>query len=124
MARKFLEESFSSHIRSLIGNVTHDAQYYNITPYVDGVGTSHVSVLAEDGSAVSVTSSINHMWVSPEAGGGGGYDIQATYLMVFTHSFGSAVYSPRTGIILNNQLSDFCGQVSEINHGNNLQPWL
>lgn len=67
MARKVLEDSFSNHVRSLIrSNVTHDPQYYNLTPYVDGVGTTHVSVLAEDGSAVSATSSINHMSVNPE----------------------------------------------------------
>lgn len=66
MARKVLEERFSNRVRSLIrSNATHDPQYYDITPYVDGVGTSQVSVLAEDGSAVSATSSINHMSVNP-----------------------------------------------------------
>lgn len=90
MARKFTEESFANHIRSLIRNdKTHDPQYYNITPYVDSMGTSHVSVLAEDGSAVSVTSTINHI-------------------------FGSKVLSPSTGVILNNELSDFCGRVDQI----------
>lgn len=65
MAKKFTEESFAKHIRSLISsNMTHDPQYYNITPYLDSMGTTHVSVLTEDGSAVSVTSSINHMSVS------------------------------------------------------------
>lgn len=67
MARKFTEDSFADHIRSLISNnKTHDAHYYNITPYLDGMGTTHVSVLADDGSAVSVTSTINHMSVSEE----------------------------------------------------------
>lgn len=67
MAREVLEDSFSDHVRSLIrSDVTHDPQYYNITPYVDGVGTTQVSVLAEDGSAVSATSSINHMSVNPQ----------------------------------------------------------
>uniref|UniRef100_A0A3Q3AHZ1 Glutathione hydrolase n=1 Tax=Kryptolebias marmoratus TaxID=37003 RepID=A0A3Q3AHZ1_KRYMA len=50
-------------------------------------GTTHVSVLAEDGSAVSVTSSINRV-------------------------FGSKIYSSQTGVILNNQLADFCGRVN------------
>lgn len=65
MAKKFTEEGFVSHIRSLIrNNETHNPQYYNITPNLDSMGTTHVSVLAEDGSAASVTSSINHMSVS------------------------------------------------------------
>lgn len=90
IAKKFAEDSFAKHIRSLISSEgTHDAQYYNITPYLDSVGTTHVSVLAEDGSAVSVTSTINHI-------------------------FGSKVYSPRTGIILNNELSDFCGKTNNM----------
>ncbi|XP_070760445.1 gamma-glutamyltransferase 5a [Enoplosus armatus] len=89
MAKKFTEDSFANHIRSLIGDKTHDPPYYNITPHLDSMGTTHVSVLAEDGSAVSVTSTINHI-------------------------FGSKVFSPSTGVILNNELSDFCGKVSNI----------
>uniref|UniRef100_A0A3Q3WGJ4 Uncharacterized protein n=1 Tax=Mola mola TaxID=94237 RepID=A0A3Q3WGJ4_MOLML len=86
-------ESFADHIRSLIkNNMTHDTEYYSITPYLDNIGTTHVSVLAEDGSAVSVTSTINQI-------------------------FGSLVFSPRTGVILNNQLSDFCGRVENISPG-------
>ncbi|KAM7018199.1 gamma-glutamyltransferase 5a isoform 2-T2 [Tautogolabrus adspersus] len=90
MAKKFTEDSFANNIRSLISDDrTHDPQYYNITPHLDSMGTTHVSVLAEDGSAVSVTSTINHI-------------------------FGSKIFSPRTGVILNNQLSDFCGRVDNI----------
>ncbi|XP_041856660.1 gamma-glutamyltransferase 5a [Melanotaenia boesemani] len=90
MAKKFTEDSFANHIRSLISSdKTHDLQYYNITPYPDSFGTTHVSVLAEDGCAVSVTSTINHI-------------------------FGSRIFSPSTGVILNNELSDFCGRVDNI----------
>lgn len=65
MAGNATQESFADHIRSLIkNNMTHDTEYYSITPYLDNIGTTHVSVLAEDGSAVSVTSTINHMSVS------------------------------------------------------------
>ncbi|KAM9857825.1 gamma-glutamyltransferase 5a [Aulostomus maculatus] len=93
MAKRLIEDSFANHIRNLISSdKTHEPQYYNITPYLDGMGTTHVSVLAEDGSAVSVTSSINHI-------------------------FGSRILSPSTGVILNNQLFDFCGRVDSISSG-------
>ncbi|XP_030633241.1 gamma-glutamyltransferase 5a [Chanos chanos] len=92
-ARQATEEAFAERIRQLISDSsTHDAQYYNVTPYLDGMGTTHVSVLAEDGMAVSVTSTINHI-------------------------FGSQVFSPKTGIILNNELSDFCGKTDQIHAG-------
>ncbi|XP_008335116.1 gamma-glutamyltransferase 5a [Cynoglossus semilaevis] len=90
MGRKLTEDDFADRIRTLIlSDRTHEPQFYNISHHLDTVGTTHLSVLAEDGSAVSVTSSINHI-------------------------FGSRVFSPRTGVILNNQLSDFCGRVEEI----------
>ncbi|XP_063346470.1 glutathione hydrolase 5 proenzyme-like [Pelmatolapia mariae] len=92
MTEKFTEDSFANHIRSLITNKTHELQYYSITPYLESMGTTHVSVLAEDGSAVSATSSINHM-------------------------FGSKVFSPSTGVILNNQVYDFCHKMDSISPG-------
>lgn len=65
MAKKFTTDSFADHVRSLIrDDRALDPEFYNMTGSVDGVGTTHVSVLAEDGSAVSVTSTINHMSVS------------------------------------------------------------
>uniref|UniRef100_A0A3Q2QJF7 Gamma-glutamyltransferase 5-like n=1 Tax=Fundulus heteroclitus TaxID=8078 RepID=A0A3Q2QJF7_FUNHE len=72
-----------------ISNRTHDPEFYNLTSYLDSMGTTHLSVLAEDGSAVAVTSTINYI-------------------------FGSRVYSPSTGIILNNELTDFCGRADNI----------
>uniref|UniRef100_A0A8P4KAE4 Gamma-glutamyltransferase 5 n=1 Tax=Dicentrarchus labrax TaxID=13489 RepID=A0A8P4KAE4_DICLA len=79
-AKTFITDSFADDIRSFIGD---ESQYYHKPPYMDSVGTSHVSVVTKDGSAVSVTSTINYV-------------------------FGSRILSPSTGVILNNQLADFC----------------
>lgn len=60
-----VDSDFADQIRVLISNNrTYNNSYYNITPSPDRFGTTHVSVLAEDGSAVSVTSTINQMWTS------------------------------------------------------------
>ncbi|KAL2099969.1 hypothetical protein ACEWY4_004363 [Coilia grayii] len=86
-------EDFAATIRSRISsNRTHDMSYYNVKPSSDRLGTTHVSVIAEDGTAVSVTSTINQM-------------------------FGSGIYSSQTGIILNNELADFCGREDNISAG-------
>lgn len=92
LVRMFIQKDFADHVRSLIDDRTHEEQFYGLRPYLDSMGTTHVSVLAEDGSAVSVTSTINHI-------------------------FGSQVFSPKTGIILNNELVDFCGRVDQIHPG-------
>ncbi|KAM4808087.1 glutathione hydrolase 5 proenzyme [Rhinophrynus dorsalis] len=80
-----LSESFTEEIRRWIDDYgNHSLSYYNVTvPHPETYGTSHISIISPDGSSVSVTSSINHI-------------------------FGSMVYSPRTGIIFNNQMADFC----------------
>ena len=61
-AHAITRKEFADRIRKKItDDQTHDAQYYSVTPEVDTQGTSHVSVLDEDGMAVSVTSSINYL---------------------------------------------------------------
>ncbi|XP_063049638.1 gamma-glutamyltransferase 5a [Engraulis encrasicolus] len=87
------QEQFAKRIRGMIKDgQTHDALYYSVTPSMDSVGTTHMSLVDEYGMAVSVTSTINHI-------------------------FGSKIFSPKTGIILNNELADFCGKVSSIQAG-------
>ncbi|KAM3874296.1 glutathione hydrolase 5 proenzyme [Diretmus argenteus] len=88
-----IDSNFTDRIRTMIfTNRTRRDSYYNVKPSIDHLGTTHVSVLAADGLAVSVTSTINHM-------------------------FGSSIYSPRTGIILNNELADFCGRADRVRAG-------
>ncbi|KAF7239898.1 Glutathione hydrolase 5 proenzyme [Varanus komodoensis] len=82
---ELMSSAFAARVRQLIDDRgDHPVEHYNLTrPGAVQFGTSHVSVLAEDGSAVAATSTINH-------------------------PFGSMVYSPQTGILLNNELADFC----------------
>ncbi|NWI04927.1 GGT5 hydrolase, partial [Tichodroma muraria] len=84
-----LSEQFAEFVRQKIDSRgDHPLSHYSLLEslYNDkykSMGTSHISVLAADGSAVSATSTINY-------------------------PFGSFVYSNQTGIILNNELADFC----------------
>ncbi|XP_053862409.1 glutathione hydrolase 5 proenzyme isoform X2 [Malaclemys terrapin pileata] len=83
--QELLSNSFAELARNRIDDRgDHPNSFYNLSQTSNiGYGTAHISVLAEDGNAVSVTSTINQ-------------------------PFGSMVYSPSTGIILNNELADFC----------------
>ncbi|XP_075688030.1 glutathione hydrolase 5 proenzyme [Rhinoderma darwinii] len=82
----FLSYAYAKEIRNKIDDFgDHDFRFYNLSEVKNSetFGTTHVSVISKEGSSVSVTSSINHI-------------------------FGAMIYSPSTGIILNNQLADFC----------------
>ncbi|CAF99264.1 unnamed protein product, partial [Tetraodon nigroviridis] len=69
--------------RRITDNTTHPMDYYEPQFYLpENHGTSHISVVAEDGSAVAATSTINHF-------------------------FGSKIKSRSTGILLNNEMDDF-----------------
>ncbi|XP_004400596.1 PREDICTED: gamma-glutamyltransferase 5 isoform X2 [Odobenus rosmarus divergens] len=84
-SQDLLGEAFAQHIRQQIDvRGDHPLSHYSLAgAWGHKTGTSHVSVLGEDGSAVAATSTIN----TP---------------------FGAMLYSPRTGILLNNELLDLC----------------
>ncbi|XP_007955576.1 glutathione hydrolase 5 proenzyme [Orycteropus afer afer] len=84
-SQELLGKALAQHIRQQIdARGDHPLSHYHLPGHSgQWTGTAHVSVLGEDGSAVAATSTINM-------------------------PFGSMVYSPRTGILLNNELLDLC----------------
>ncbi|KAH8330016.1 hypothetical protein KR067_013255, partial [Drosophila pandora] len=82
---KLLDPLFAAEVRKLIQD---DRTFENMSYYgakfagMEDHGTGHIAVLAPNGDAVSVTSTINNI-------------------------FGGIVRSRQTGIILNNQMDDF-----------------
>jgi len=54
-------KEYIESIRSIIDDATtHDIQYYGPTfDFVPDHGTTHLNVLAQDGSAVAISSTIN-----------------------------------------------------------------
>ena len=63
-------------------------------------GTAHVSVVAPSGDAVAVTTTVNQVRK---------YFVFASNIFHFKYHqyFGSEIMSPRTGIVLNDQMDDF-----------------
>ncbi|XP_067298515.1 glutathione hydrolase 1 proenzyme-like, partial [Pseudorasbora parva] len=83
VVKNMISDDFADHIRSKIKDDIKQTSYSKDDYKVpDDHGTSHLSIIAEDGSAVAVTSSINN-------------------------HFGSGVMSHSTGIIFNDHMCDF-----------------
>ncbi|XP_007893673.1 glutathione hydrolase 5 proenzyme isoform X3 [Callorhinchus milii] len=90
---RLLTDGFAAEQRARITDQSQPPQYYSLSDSrPDTYGTAHIAVMDINGNGVSVTSSINHL-------------------------FGSMFVSETTGVILNNQLADFC-----LDRGEPMQP--
>ncbi|KAH0564712.1 glutathione hydrolase 1 proenzyme-like [Cotesia glomerata] len=98
LKRNLTAESYAEEIRIKIKDkwTSNDPKFYGaVTATPTDSGTAHVSVLAPDGSAVSVTSTINQV-------------------------FGAMIRSKSTGIIFNDEMDDFSSP--NITNGFDLPP--
>lgn len=82
---KLASKEYANEIRNKINDTMtfNDLEHYGVNwYYVEDHGTAHLSLIAPNGDAVSVTSTINQY-------------------------FGSKILSPSTGIVLNDEMDDF-----------------
>ncbi|XP_065130518.1 glutathione hydrolase 1 proenzyme-like [Paramisgurnus dabryanus] len=86
--KNMISKEFADEIRNKINDSTTSSN--SASSLLEDSGTSHLSIIAEDGSAVAVTSTINNF-------------------------FGSKMMSNSTGIIFNNQMHDFSNSTSIYN---------
>ncbi|XP_033118940.1 glutathione hydrolase 1 proenzyme-like, partial [Anneissia japonica] len=83
LVENMTSDVYAKELQQMITDYTHNTSYYEpLFGNVEDHGTSHLSIVDENGMAVAVTSTIN------------------TY-------FGSKVRGTRTGIIFNNEMDDF-----------------
>nr|WBW70147.1 venom protein [Lampona murina] len=85
LTKKITSKEYVDEIRSRISDskTYNDLSHYDFKwDFAEDHGTAHLSIVAPDGDAVSVTSTINQY-------------------------FGSKILSPSTGIILNDEMDDF-----------------
>lgn len=85
LARNLTSDAYAASIRSQITDdrTFQDPEHYGaVTAIEDDHGTAHLSLLAPNGDAVSVTSTVNLY-------------------------FGAGIRSPQTGIVLNDEMDDF-----------------